>query len=45
MSIAKKAPEMLKEIGANQELIHAICNHGYGICSDIEKNIKWKNII
>lgn len=32
----KKAPELLAEIGAEEELVHAICSHGYGICSDVE---------
>ena len=32
----KKAPELLKEIDASDELIHAVCSHGYGICSDVE---------
>ena len=32
----KKAPELLKEIGASEKMIHAICSHGYGICVDIE---------
>ena len=32
----KKAPELLKEINASDEMIHAICSHGYGICSDVE---------
>lgn len=32
----KKAPELLKEIGAEEEVIHAVCSHGYGICSDVE---------
>lgn len=32
----KKAPELLREGGANEELIHAVCSHGYGICVDIE---------
>ena len=31
----KKAPELLKEIEASDEMTHAICSHGYGICSDI----------
>ena len=31
----KKSIEMLKEINANDDLIHAICSHGYGICSDV----------
>ena len=32
----KKAPELLKEINASDEMVHAICSHGYGICSDIK---------
>ncbi len=31
-----KAPELLKEIDAPEELVHAVCSHGYGICSDVE---------
>lgn len=31
-----KAPELLKEINAPEEMVHAICSHGYGICVDIE---------
>ena len=32
----KKAPELLAEIGASDEMVHAICSHGYGLCSDVE---------
>ena len=32
----KKAPELLREIDAPEELIHAVCSHGYTICSDVE---------
>ena len=32
----KKAPELLSEVNASQELIHAVCSHGYGLCSDVE---------
>ena len=31
-----KAPELLAEIGCSEELIHAVCSHGYGICCDVE---------
>ena len=31
-----KAPELLAEIDAPEELVHAVCSHGYGICSDVE---------
>lgn len=32
----KKAPELLKEINAEDAVIHAVCSHGYGICVDIK---------
>lgn len=32
----KKAPELLAEIGCGDALIHAVCSHGYGLCSDVE---------
>ena len=32
----QKAPEILEAAGAEPELIHAVCSHGYGICSDVE---------
>ena len=31
-----KAPELLAEIGASEEMIHAICSHAYGSCSSVE---------
>ncbi|MBP3674711.1 MAG: hydrolase [Oscillospiraceae bacterium] len=32
----KKAPELLAEVNASAEMVHAICSHGYGICVDVE---------
>jgi len=32
----KKAPELLAEVNASPELVHAVCSHGYGLCSDVE---------
>ena len=31
-----KAPELLRAGGVGEEMIHAICSHGWGICSDVE---------
>ena len=31
-----KADEMLHEMGMDEELIHAVVSHGYGICADVE---------
>ena len=38
----QKAVEILSENGADNLLIHAVCCHGYGICSDVKQNIPWK---
>ena len=32
----KKAPELLAEINTPEEMVHAICSHAYGSCSDVE---------
>ena len=32
----KKAPELLAEISASEDLVHAVCSHAYGVCSDVE---------
>lgn len=31
-----KAPELLAQINAEPEMVHAICSHGYGLCCDVE---------
>ena len=31
----QKAPELLEKGGADADMIHSVCCHGYGICSDI----------
>ena len=31
-----KAPELLREGGADEDLIHAVCSHGYGLTVDIQ---------
>ena len=31
-----KAEELLKEAQAGDDLIHAVCSHGYGICSQVK---------
>jgi uncharacterized domain HDIG len=32
----KKAAEILRAKGIDEEYIHAVCSHGYGLCSDVE---------
>ena len=41
----KKAPEILKEINTNDEIIHAVCSHGYGVCSDVIPEHKMEKIL
>lgn len=41
----RKAPELLKEIGAEDELIKSICSHGYGICSDIKPEHEMEKVL
>ena len=31
-----KAPELLAEINASADMVHAICSHAYGQCCDVE---------
>ena len=41
----KKAPEILKEINADDKTIHAICSHGYGMCSDIKPEHEMEKVL
>ena len=41
----KKAPELLAEIGCSEELIHAVCSHGYGLCSDVEPTHEMEKVL
>ena len=40
-----KAPELLSEIGCSEEFIHAVCSHGYGICSDVEPEHEMEKVL
>ena len=40
-----KAPELLAEIGASDEFIHAVCSHGYGLCCDVEPILEMEKIL
>ena len=41
----KKAPELLEEIDAPQDVVHAVCSHGWGICSDVEPTRKMEKVL
>ncbi len=40
-----KAPELLKDGGANDALIHAVCSHGYGLCCDVEPVLEMEKVL
>ncbi len=41
----RKAPELLAEVDASPEMVHAICSHGYGLCSDVEPRLLMEKIL
>ena len=41
----KKAPELLAEIHAEPELVHAVCSHGYGLVSDVEPTHQMEKVL
>ena len=41
----QKAPEMLREAGADDGVIHAVCSHGYGLCSDVKPELLMEKIL
>jgi len=40
-----KAPELLREGGVGEEIIHAVCSHGYGICCDVKPEHEMEKIL
>ena len=41
----RKAPQLLAEIKAEPELVHAICSHGYGLCLDVEPEHEMEKVL
>ena len=41
----KEAPRLLEEAGVGEDMIHAICSHGYGLCSDVEPEHEMEKIL
>ena len=41
----KKAPELLSELQAEPALVHAVCSHGYGLCSDVEPEHEMEKVL
>lgn len=41
----KKAPELLRDGKAEEDMIYSICSHGYGICCDIEPKHEMEKVL
>lgn len=41
----KKAPELLREGGVGEDMIYAVCSHGYGICSEEEPKLEMEKVL
>lgn len=41
----QKAPELLRDGGAGEDMIHAICSHGYGICCDVKPEHEMEKVL
>jgi predicted hydrolase (HD superfamily) len=40
-----KAEELLKDDGASDDIIHAVCSHGWGICCDVEPKHRMEKVL
>ena len=41
----KKAPELLEAAGLSPEFVHAVCSHGFGLCSDVEPEHQMEKVL
>ena len=41
----QKAPELLREAGAGEDLIHAVVSHGYGLCASVEPEHEMEKVL
>ena len=41
----KKAPELLRQAGAGEDMIYSICSHGYGLCCDVEPREEMEKVL
>ncbi len=40
-----KAPELLREAGYGEDVIHAVCSHGWQLCSDVEPTLYMEKVL
>lgn len=41
----KKAPELLRGAGVSEDMIYAVCSHGYGLCSEEEPRLEMEKVL
>lgn len=41
----QKAPQLLAEIRAEPELVHAVCSHGYGLACDVQPTDEMEKVL
>lgn len=41
----RKAPELLRAGGVGEDMIDAVCSHGYGICCDVEPRHEMEKVL
>ena len=40
-----KAPELLRQGGVSEDMIHAIVSHGYGLCVDVKPELEMEKVL
>ena len=40
-----KAPELLREAGVGEDIIHAVCSHGYGLTVDVKPEHEMERVL
>ena len=41
----QKAPGLLREGGASEDMIRSVCSHGYGLCSDVKPEHEMEKVL
>lgn len=41
----QKAPELLRAGGVGEEMIHAVCSHGFGLCCDVQPQHQMEKVL
>ncbi len=41
----QRAPQLLREGGASEDMIRSVCSHGYGLCSDVKPEHEMEKVL